>query len=338
MPDTARTSPRVLVIGAGVAGLAAATVLAERGAAVTLADRADPASRASHVAGGMLAPWCEAADAPPAMLAPGIAAIGWWAERVPDTVRRGSLLVAARRDRAELDRFARRSTGHRRCDAGGIAALEPDLEGRFADGLFFPGEAHLDPRAALHTLADGLARRGAAFRTGEADAAGSKGFDHVLDCRGHAAATALPALRGVRGEMLLLRCPGVSLSRPVRLLHPRIPLYVVPRGEGLFMVGATMVESADRRAITARSAMELLNAAYALHPAFGEAEIVEMGSNIRPAFPDNMPRLVRDGRVLRLNGLYRHGFLLSPMLAAEAAAAVFGEATTATPQPPGEAA
>ena len=176
------------------------------------------------------------------------------------------------------------------------------------------------------------------FRAGEADVAGGEGFDHVLDCRGHAAAAALPALRGVRGEMLMLRCPAVTLSRPVRLLHPRIPLYVVPRGEGLFMVGATMVESADRRAVTARSAMELLNAAYALHPAFGEAEIVEMGSNIRPAFADNMPRLVRDGPVLRLNGLYRHGFLLSPMLAAEAAAAVFGEATTITPQPPGEAA
>ena len=338
MPDIARASPRVLVVGAGVAGLAAATVLAERGAAVTLADRAEPASRASHIAGGMLAPWCEAADAPPELLAPGIAAIDWWAARVPNTVRRGSLLVAARRDRAELDRFARRSTGHRRCDATEIAALEPDLEGRFGDALFFAGEAHLDPRAALSCLADGLAQRGVPFRAGEADVAGGEGFDHVLDCRGHAAAAALPALRGVRGEMLLLRCPAVTLSRPVRLLHPRIPLYVVPRGEGLFMVGATMVESADRRAVTARSAMELLNAAYALHPAFGEAEIVEMGSNIRPAFADNMPRLVRDGPVLRLNGLYRHGFLLSPMLAAEAAAAVFGEATTITPQPPGEAA
>jgi glycine oxidase len=331
---SAATRPRVLVIGAGVAGLVAATVLSEGGATVAMMDRQDPAGRASHFAGGMLAPWCEAADAPQALLAPGIEAIDWWAAQVPGTVRQGSLLVAARRDHAELDRFARRTSGHRHCDADGIAALEPDLAGRFGDGLFFAGEAHLDPRAALTALAAGLARRGAAFRQGEATAADGDGFDHVVDCRGHAAAPVLPALRGVRGEMLLLRCPGVTLSRPVRLLHPRIPLYIVPRGDGLFMVGATMVESADRRAITARSAMELLNAAYAVHPAFGEAEIVEAGSNIRPAFPDNMPRLERDGRVLRINGMYRHGFLLSPMLARQAAAAVFGEPT---PEQPGEA-
>jgi len=335
MPETADTAPRVLVIGAGVAGLAVATVLAERGAAVMVLHRPEPASRASHVAGGMLAPWCEAADAPPALVAPGAAAIGWWAARVPGTLRRGSLLLAARRDRGELDRFARRTTGHRRCDAAAIAALEPELEGRFADGLFFPEEAHLDPRAALQSLAGVLEGRGAVFREGDFREADAAGFDHVVDCRGHAAAAALPDLRGVRGEMLLLRCPGLSLSRPVRLLHPRIPLYVVPRGEGLFMVGATMIESAGRHAITARSAMELLNGAYALHPAFGEAEILEAASNIRPAFPDNMPALRRDGRVLRVNGMFRHGFLLSPSLAEQVAAAVFG---ISTPGLPGEAA
>jgi glycine oxidase len=110
----------------------------------------------------------------------------------------------------------------------------------------------------------------------------------------------------------------------VRLLHPRIPLYIVPRGGGIFMVGATMVESADRRPVTARAAMELLNAAYALHPAFAEAEILEMGSNIRPALPDNLPDLRREGRVLRLNGMYRHGFLLAPALAERAAALLLG--------------
>ena len=91
-----------------------------------------------------------------------------------------------------------------------------------------------------------------------------------------------------------------------------------------------MIESADRRAVTARSAVELLNAAYALHPGFAEAEILEAGSNIRPAFPDNMPALRRQGRVLHLNGMYRHGFLLSPHFARRAAAMVFGEDTTET--------
>ena len=105
----------------------------------------------------------------------------------------------------------------------------------------------------------------------------------------------LPDLRGVKGEMLVVRCRDVALSRPVRLLHPRFPLYIVPRGEHLFMVGATMIESDDRGRVTARSLVELLNAAYALHPAFAEAEIIELGCDARPAFPDNLPRIRRHG-------------------------------------------
>ena len=81
------------------------------------------------------------------------------------------------------------------------------------------------------------------------------------------------------------------------------------------MIGATMIESERRGRVSVRSAVELLNAAYALHPAFGEAEIVELGADLRPAFPDNLPRVRREGRVLRANGLYRHGFLLAPALA-----------------------
>src|SRR3546814_8201131 len=72
--------------------------------------------------------------------------------------------------------------------------------------------------------------------------------------------------------MLVLRSREVTLTRPVRLLHPRIPVYLVPRGEGRTMVGATMIESASRSPVSARSLMELLGAAYAVHPAFGEAE------------------------------------------------------------------
>jgi len=111
----------------------------------------------------------------------------------------------------------------------------------------------------------------------------------------------------------------VTLSRPVRFLHPRFPLYIVPRADSHFMIGATMIESEHAGPPTARSIMELLNAAFTLHPAFGEAEIVELDADLRPAFADNLPRLTRQGRVLALNGMYRHGFLLSPALAREAA-------------------
>ena len=119
--------------------------------------------------------------------------------------------------------------------------------------------------------------------------------------------------------MLLVRTREMRLKRPVRLLHPRFPLYVVPRADGVFMIGATMIESADKGGVSVRSAIELLSAAYALHPAFGEAEILEMCADVRPAFPDNEPRILERGGRIYVNGAYRHGFLLAPDLARRAA-------------------
>ena len=60
-----------------------------------------------------------------------------------------------------------------------------------------------------------------------------------------------------------------------------------------------------------------MGTAYALHPGFGEAQILETGAGVRPAFPDNVPRaIVRDGgRRIFVNGAFRHGFLLAPVLA-----------------------
>ncbi len=173
----------------------------------------------------------------------------------------------------------------------------------------------------MAALAKRLQDRGVAIRFGVEMAPHDAPTDIVVDCRGLAARDALPDLRGVRGEMVVVRAPDVSLQRPVRLLHPRIPLYIVPRGNGLFMIGATMIESERRGPVSVRSAVELLNAAYALHPAFGEAEIVELGADLRPAFPDNLPDVRRSGHVLHANGLFRHGFLLAPALARRTAEA-----------------
>jgi glycine oxidase len=127
----------------------------------------------------------------------------------------------------------------------------------------------------------------------------------------------LPDLRGVRGERALIRTREVSLRRPVQLLHPRIPLYIVPWDDGVYMIGATVIESEDRGPVSVRSALELLGGAYAVHPAFAEAEVLDLGAGIRPAFPDNVPRaIVRDGgQLIYVNGAYRHGFLLGPVLA-----------------------
>ncbi|MGO9422215.1 glycine oxidase ThiO [Roseiarcus sp.] len=313
---------RATVVGAGVVGLATATALAERGAKVTLIERAENLSAsASWLAGGMLAPFCEGESAPPSVVELGRRAIDWWAARAPGVVREGTLVVAPPRDVGEIERFAARTARWERVDEARIAALEPDLAGRFHKGLFFRDEGHIDPRAALQALAERLRARGAEIHFGSDGERLGAGV--VVDCRGFAARPHLPELRGVRGEMMRVRSRDVRLTRTVRLLHPRFPLYVVPRSEGEAMIGATMIESGNKGAVAVRSALELLTAVYALHPAFGEAEIVEMSGGVRPAYPDNAPRIEeREGRIF-VNGFYRHGFLLAPAFAERAAALAF---------------
>lgn len=303
----------ITIAGAGVAGLACAFELARRGAAVTVFERgASPADgAASWYAGGMLAPWCEGEAAPPEVVDLGQQAIGWW-DRITPVTRRGTLVLTPPRDRPELDRFARRTAHHQRVDEAGIAALEPALAGRFSSGLFFAEEAHLDPRRALTDLANAVTALGGIIRWN------APAPDRVdVDCRG--AAAPLPGLRRVRGEMALIWAPDLRITRTIRLLHPRIPLYLVPRGDGRYMIGATMIESDASGPISLRSALELLGAAFTLHPGFAEARVIETGAGLRPAFADNTPRLVRQGDTFHLNGLYRHGFLLAPALAGQLA-------------------
>ena len=316
----------VTVIGAGVAGLATAMELHERGARVRVVDRGPElgGSSCSWFAGGMLAPWCEGESAEPAVTELGQYALEWWPRHYAETQMQGTLVVAPPRDAADLSRWAGRTGGHEWIDGERIAALEPDLAGRFRKALFYPREGHLDPRRALAGLRDRLSEAGIAIEYGTALTPEAVTEGMVADCRGYAAAPQVPGLRGVKGEMVILRAPDISFSRPIRLLHPRIPLYVVPRGDHVFMVGATSIESDDRRRVSARSLMELLGAAYTLHPAFGEAEVLEIGTDVRPAFPDNLPAIRAEGRMVRVNGLYRHGFLLSPALARQAADALLG--------------
>jgi glycine oxidase len=305
----------VSIIGAGIAGAWHALLLAQAGRTVTVHERsgASMTESTSHWAGGMLAPWCEAEASEPVISRLGIRSLDLWRQHFPQTPFNGSLVVAHARDRADFERFAKLTANHRRLDALALRELEPSLEGRFREGLFYPDEGHVEPRRVLPALHAAIARAGGTieFNSGvEADDLDGL----VIDCRGIAARDAEPDIRGVKGEMIIIETSEVALSRPVRLIHPRFPLYVIPRGDGRFMLGATSIESEDT-GVSVRSALELLGAAYAVHPAFGEARIVEFGSGLRPAFPDNLPRISIEQERISVNGLYRHGFLLAPALA-----------------------
>ena len=207
------------------------------GRKVTLVERSHHlGGNASWLAGGMLAPFCEGESAPQSVVELGQSAIDWWDARVPGVTREGTLVVAPPRDTGEIDGFAARTKAHAPVDEARIADLEPDLAGRFRRGLFFVGEGHLDPRVALSALIERLGAKGGEIRFG-ADGETPGEADVVIDCRGWAARKALPELRGVRGEMMQIRSREVTLTRAVRFLHPRIPIYIVPRANHEFMIG-----------------------------------------------------------------------------------------------------
>ena len=317
------------IIGSGVAGLCCAQAFIERGCRVTLrsASQGIDESCCSWWAGGMLAPWCESESAEPLIFSLGQESLLYWQKHSQSMHSNGSLVVAHRRDRTDILQFAQRTTDYLELDREQIGELEPDLAGKFDLGLHYTQEAHLNPRETLQGLLDSLLQNDlftAVFneRLDSDYLHSSPDAGWRIDCRGLAARDSLTDLRGVKGEMLILETAEISLNRPVRILHPRHPIYIVPRADHRFMVGATMIESDDRKNASARSVMELLSSAYALHAGFAEAALVEVGTDVRPAFNDNLPRLRRRGRIVHVNGLYRHGFLCAPAMAQRAVSLV----------------
>ncbi len=328
--------PTAIVLGAGLFGRLLACELARRGHRVRVFDAGGPGAEhaAARVAAAMLAPLAESAVTELPVVRMGQHGLVRWPQLLGALARpvffqqAGTLVLWHRQDAAEAERFAgqlaRTSDAlpslprAQRMDGAALAALEPALAQRFTQGLYLPNEGQLDNRALLDALAHQMQVLDVDVRwhTACAPADVDPGPDTWLfDCRGLGAQPQWPALRGVRGEVARVYAPGVSLSRPTRLVHPRYPLYIAPKPDGLFVIGATEIESDDLSPASVRSTLELLSAAYTVHPGFGEARIVELGVQLRPTLPDNLPALrLAAPRRMAVNGLYRHGFMIAPAL------------------------
>jgi glycine oxidase len=209
-------------------------------------------------------------------------------------------------------------------NAPDVAPLAPALKGTLHAWRLL-GEGHLYPHQAMDSFYQAMPsvewRWGTSVhRIGPHTVQTSDetlGYDWVIDTRGVGAATELP-VRGVRGELLVLSAPGFELHRPVRLLHPRWRVYIVPRPDQQIVVGATEIESEDRSAISVQSTMELLSAAFSIFPSLAEARILWSDVNLRPATPDNLPVIATEPGLSRINGLFRHGWLLGPAIVEKA--------------------
>lgn len=344
----------IAIAGAGLIGRLLAWQLLRRGHRVALFDRdtVDGHASAARVAAAMLAPYSEVTDGDRDVFAWGVAGLQRWPELLAELKhdigidvyfqRRGSVVVAHKADRGNLDHFQQllrhyipEQLDHvHALDRARLLELEPELSA-FSGGMYLDDEGTLDNRELLSALARAIRKLGGQWheRTPvdsvepERIVCGGESFacDLAIDARGFGARPQLHDLRGVRGEVLWVHAPEVNLTRPVRLMHPRYQLYIAPKRDHVYVIGATQIESESLAPITVRSSLELQSALYSVHTGFAEASVLDAFANCRPAFLDNRPRIDRRPGLLRVNGLYRHGYLLSPFVLDTALTCIEGD-------------
>ncbi|MGN7678374.1 MAG: FAD-dependent oxidoreductase [Anaplasma sp.] len=327
------------IAGAGLIGRLLALELLREGWQVSIFDQDDTTGRKScgFIAGGMLSPYSEAETIGDLVVELGHRSLELWPKILHSINAEtciqmlGSVIVSHAGDLHELERM-RSVISHRFPDLFGelrithdIGALEQGLS--VCHGMYIPGEGCIDSMRLFSSLNSAIKNMGIQWfsntRVAEMSpmnivtADRAYVFDMVFDCRGVGAKNEIAGLRGVRGEGILLHAPEVEISRPVRMMHPRYSLYVVPRCGHKFMIGATEIESCDFSEVSVKSALEILSAAYSLHKGFAEARVIDMMSACRPAFFDNLPRIFVDSGIMRINGLYRYGYLSAPALVRE---------------------
>jgi len=342
----------VSIVGAGILGQTLALDLYRRGYGVTLYERsaADVWEGASPVAGGMLAPYCELETLEPRIHQWGVIGLEQWPQYLrlsaseSTLTRTGSLIVSHPQDQGMWEDLRQKiltrsdSAAMQIWTSVKLSQEEPELAGRFLQSMFFPAEGHLDVANLLRQQRQTLLQSpGVQCHFNEpihdltallcnSESSSLPAPDWVVDTRGIGAASDLPQLRGVRGEAILVHASEVDLRRTIRVMHPRYPLYIVPRPDRRYFIGATSVEREDASPITVRSTLELLSAAFTVHPGFAEAAVLQTMVGLRPAFPDHLPGILRSDRLIRANGLYRHGYLLTPVMV-EAILSQMGETT-----------
>ena len=324
----------IAVVGFGLVGRLAALGLSKLHH-VTVFEASDEHTQnsAGKVAAAMLAPLAESVLCEADLAIIGLNSLKRWPEIISELEgdvffqQQGTLVVAHQQDKGDLQSFTQRIkpiAGHcaQVLNAQQIAKLEPELANRFNQGVFLPCEGQIDNQAFYKASFSMLNKRKVKFvfnqrvsiKNGEIN---NRAFDYIIDCRGLGAKADKP-LRGVRGEVARLQAPEVNLTRPVRLMHPRYPIYIAPKPNNEYVIGATEIESDDGGPATVRSTLELLSAAYTVHSGFAEARLLNIQTGLRPAFSDNRPVVLKKGNVISINGLYRHGYMLAPALVADA--------------------
>ena len=292
------------------------------------------------IAAAMVAPYTEAVSTEAITQTLGKKSYALWQQWLPEleeqtkhTIgfnQKGSLVLSHAQDMPDFERFQIKAqtvvtaNNYKMLDRVALTSLEPEIAKQFTSAMYFKQEGVIDNQAlylALNTYFE-QSKNITWIENTVIDAIKTNGritgiednFDQVFDCRGNGAKADLKNFRSVRGEVARVYAPEVNISRAVRLIHPRYPLYIAPRKNHEYIIGATQLESDDDSPVTVRSGLELLSALYSLHSGFSEANILQLQTGLRPTFSDNQPRIQTINQLTRINGLYRHGYLFTPIL------------------------
>jgi glycine oxidase len=338
----------VAVVGGGAIGLACAREAENRGARVVVLDSGAPGAWA--VAAGMLAPVSEADFGERELLELGLES----ARRYPEFVAPledagyrevGTLVVARDRDEAEaLDRLAAFRTGLglpvERLRPSQARRVEPALAPTVRLALDIPSDHSIDPRKLVAAL---RAAFGGEYRPARVESllVSAERVEGVLTDAGEVRAGAVVVAAGVHVARLGMPEFARVPVRPVKGVVLRMrgePLvertirgesaYFVPRGDGTFVLGATMEERGWDTTPTAGGIYELLRDLSEIVPGVLELHVDDVIAGLRPATPDNLPAIgpgALDGLVWA-TGHFRNGILLTPVTAELVAAALAGEA------------
>jgi glycine oxidase len=343
-----------LIIGSGLVGRLLAWRLLQQGNQVSILSSDDKSGTGSagYIAAAMISPATEAVQTEVKVKEIGlVSAELWpqWLDELPVPIfyqSNGTLVVAHKGDQTEMARFTRRAQhvllndDYVELNQTDLMDKEPDLAQQFDKALFFDGEACLDNRHFYQVLGSILESSSLCnwqfckpvttlsncviselsnrYFNGEA-------FDEVIDCRGNGAKQDLKGLRSVRGEVIRVHAPDVAFKHAIRLIHPRYPMYLAPRPNHEYVLGATVVESDDMSPVSVRSGLELMSALYSLHKGFAEARVLELAAHCRPALTNNMPIINKTDYGYQINGLYRHGYLFSPAIISDFLALLSGK-------------
>lgn len=327
----------IAIVGAGLVGRVLALFLVQKNYNITLFDEDNEKGELSAgiTAAGMLAPFAELETAESIIFEKGKKSIELWKPLLEQInlndglQKKGSIITAHPQDYGELDHFinllkskVKDASKIEALDREKIKELEPDLE-QHSKAFYLPLEGQVDAQRFMEystkyllnhpNISWHIEKKVEDISSYNVE---GKTFDWVFDSRG--LGSNMKGLRGVRGEVLWLDAPEVNISRPTRILHPRYKIYIVPRAKNRYIIGATEIESEDKSPVSVRSALELLSAVFTVHSGFGEARIVKMTTNCRPALKDNLPKIEKEKGLTKINGLYRHGYLLAPAIVEEA--------------------